>query len=245
MVCQCAPSAETCDGLDNDCNGVVDDEPNSNQSCAVQNGAGSTCVNGACMGGTGCQSDTDCLAGQTCNVKSHRCVAISDGGTDAGVPDSGEGLDGSLAMIDSGPPDAGPGNDAGPGEDAGEPDSGTGLDASIGIDAGPAPDAGIGVDAGQADAGQTLDGGSDAGQSNDAGFPTDAGVCSATDATIGVEQNGSMIDPLNTTLAPGSTVTLTGGESTGADPGASYEWQLASQPLNSTAALADPGSRYS
>lgn len=37
-----------CDGLDNDCNGVVDDEPAADQSCASTKGAGWVCSGGAC-----------------------------------------------------------------------------------------------------------------------------------------------------------------------------------------------------
>jgi hypothetical protein len=50
-VCQCAgPLApETCNGRDDDCNGVIDDEPGADNGCKQQMGPGETCVNGLCV----------------------------------------------------------------------------------------------------------------------------------------------------------------------------------------------------
>ena len=48
-VCQCDHSAEVCDGKDNDCDGVVDDEPAADQGCALTAGPGQVCQNGACV----------------------------------------------------------------------------------------------------------------------------------------------------------------------------------------------------
>ncbi len=48
-VCQCQYAPETCDGKDNDCNGVVDDEPEADAWCAQQLGAGHVCRSGACV----------------------------------------------------------------------------------------------------------------------------------------------------------------------------------------------------
>jgi uncharacterized protein YfaP (DUF2135 family) len=73
-VCQCSPSAETCDGLDNDCDGVVDNEAVTNALCSTIRGAGSVCLGGVCVA-PGCSTANDCLAGQSCDPVTHRCVA--------------------------------------------------------------------------------------------------------------------------------------------------------------------------
>ena len=63
-VCQCAYSTEVCDGKDNDCDGVVDDEPAADQGCSQTAGVGHVCQNGACVcsltcGGQCVDSKTD------------------------------------------------------------------------------------------------------------------------------------------------------------------------------------------
>jgi hypothetical protein len=141
-VCLCTPSAEICDGKDNDCNGIVDDEPTVDEACAQSNGTGSVCTNGMCSTTEGCQSDADCVAGQTCDTTTHQCEAVA-GGTDGG--DGGPTQAGDAG--DSGSPETG---DAGDGGLIGEPDSGM-------PDSGP-PDSGL-RDGGTGDGGLT-DGGS-------------------------------------------------------------------------------------
>ncbi len=46
--CTCKPSAEICDGKDNDCDGVVDDSPVADEDCQKQ-GSGYACQEGSCL----------------------------------------------------------------------------------------------------------------------------------------------------------------------------------------------------
>ena len=59
------PSAEVCNGLDNDCNATVDDQPAADDSCSE----GVVCTVDACVAGscTNTPSDALCSAGETCD----------------------------------------------------------------------------------------------------------------------------------------------------------------------------------
>lgn len=71
-VCLCASSNETCDGADNDCDGVVDNQPVSDLRCTVEHSAAWACVQGACQK-TGCEVDGDCGSTEACNLTTHQC----------------------------------------------------------------------------------------------------------------------------------------------------------------------------
>jgi Stigma-specific protein, Stig1 len=47
-VCQCEAGAETCNERDDDCNGIVDDEPTVGMGCAADMGSGAVCRSGDC-----------------------------------------------------------------------------------------------------------------------------------------------------------------------------------------------------
>lgn len=53
-TCHCLATTETCNGLDDDCDGVVDDEPAMDQLCVKTKGIGYACRNGACTCATMC-----------------------------------------------------------------------------------------------------------------------------------------------------------------------------------------------
>jgi MYXO-CTERM domain-containing protein len=68
VVCEesIKPSAETCDGLDNDCNGLVDD----GATCPD----GKQCYQGLCIGKCTQSSEFPCQIGYTCDKQSGLCV---------------------------------------------------------------------------------------------------------------------------------------------------------------------------
>lgn len=103
-VCLCSYSAEVCDGRDNDCDGVVDNEPATDEQCAATKGTNYVCRSGVCTcpvgysassgaccptGRTGCngacvdeENDPSncggcgvaCLTGDTCTDRTCQCT---------------------------------------------------------------------------------------------------------------------------------------------------------------------------
>jgi hypothetical protein len=93
-VCQCTPLNQTCDGKDNDCDGVVDNEPAADQSCAATKGTGYVCLNGTCACTLTCggqcvdpQTDTNhcggcgttCPTGASCQSGNCACPSGESG----------------------------------------------------------------------------------------------------------------------------------------------------------------------
>jgi len=161
------PSAEVCDGKDNDCDGAVDDGFNFATDnlhcgrCTTVCAAGSSCVSSICRE-TNCSDGVDNNQNGLVDCQDPACASRGCDPADA-LLNCGRGYPLADAGIDGGDFDAGPsdgGDSDGGFTDAGDPDGGL-------ADAGEA-------DAGPADAGD-LDGGlADAG-SPDGGLP-DAGA---------------------------------------------------------------------
>lgn len=80
---QVLPAAEVCDGIDNDCNTVTDDDPDSSLTCDDGNAAtADSCASGTCQNVLICtQSDTDCGTTTTCE----NCN-LQDGWYNVGAP---------------------------------------------------------------------------------------------------------------------------------------------------------------
>ncbi len=53
-VCQCTSTTETCNGKDDDCNGILDDEPTATRWCLSTAGTGQACNGGSCVCGLTC-----------------------------------------------------------------------------------------------------------------------------------------------------------------------------------------------
>jgi hypothetical protein len=78
FYCQCTAKPETCNLLDDDCNGVVDDQPAVNTAC------GGTCTNGVCSCSTGSMLCTNACKvvtndTQNCGSCNNQCFASAGG----------------------------------------------------------------------------------------------------------------------------------------------------------------------
>jgi hypothetical protein len=112
-TCVCAPVAETCDDKDDNCNGIIDEEPGASVACTASSGVPSKCVNGECACtyrcDGGCVNPTNDV--KNCGACGHACVpgleicADSEcvcGATLCPIPAAGLG-DAGLVIPDGGP----------------------------------------------------------------------------------------------------------------------------------------------
>jgi hypothetical protein len=69
-ACLCSASFEVCDGRDNDCNGIVDDEPGADRWCWLVDGPGHLCRGGQCVcpGTCGGMTGSDAGSGDDASV---------------------------------------------------------------------------------------------------------------------------------------------------------------------------------
>ena len=86
------PTVEDCDGLDNDCNGFIDDGLPQQQVCANKNGFGECAGFAQCYGSAGWVCLADTPEAETCDFKDNNC----DGVVDEGFVDS----DGKYSSVD-------------------------------------------------------------------------------------------------------------------------------------------------
>ncbi len=70
-LCTCTYSPEVCDGKDNNCNGIVDEEPAADQVCVAESGVGQVCIDGGCACSPSlCAAESD--GGEMC--RANLCV---------------------------------------------------------------------------------------------------------------------------------------------------------------------------
>jgi hypothetical protein len=85
-VCLCTKSTEICDGLDNDCNGIVDDRVPASADCSARNGRGlSVCEQGICTCTDRCGGTCTDLSRDPANCGACGKACPSDAACEAGT----------------------------------------------------------------------------------------------------------------------------------------------------------------
>jgi hypothetical protein len=77
-ACTCTPQPEQCDGKDDNCNGMIDEEPGADEACTQENGVPEKCVGGQCTCVTECSGQCVDLTSDpnNCGMCNMACTSV-------------------------------------------------------------------------------------------------------------------------------------------------------------------------